>query len=101
MDIIESIQAFIRPELLVLIPVLLIVGAFLKRAQAVADKYIPLILGGIGIAAALFSVLAAGPLGTAGDWLTAILTAFVQGALCAGAAVYANQIFKQLKQDKD
>ena len=95
MDVTENIQSFIRPELLVLVPVLLILGAILKRAQAVPDKFIPAILGLAGVLVAGLSVFANSPLGTAGDWLTAILTAFVQGVLCAGAAVYVNQIYKQ------
>lgn len=95
MDMIENIQSFIRPELLVLVPVLLILGAILKRAQAVPDKFIPAILGLAGILIAGLSVFANSPLATAGDWLTASLTAFVQGVLCAGAAVYVNQIYKQ------
>ncbi|MEQ2441790.1 phage holin family protein [Solibaculum intestinale] len=95
MDMIENIQSFIRPELLVLVPVLLILGAILKRAQAVPDKFIPAILGLAGILIAGLSVFANSPLATAGDWLTAVLTAFVQGVLCAGAAVYVNQIYKQ------
>ena len=100
MDIIENIQSFIRPELLVLIPVLLILGAILKRAQAVPDKFIPAVLGLAGVLVAGLSVFANSPLGTAGDWLTAILTAFVQGVLCAGAAVYINQVYKQKKKSE-
>lgn len=101
MDMIESIQNFIRPELLVLVPVLLIVGAFLKHTQAVPDKFIPAILGLIGIIVAALSVFANSPLATAGDWLTASLTAFVQGVLCAGAAVYVNQVYKQSKKSDE
>lgn len=100
MDVTENIQSFIRPELLVLVPVLLILGAILKRAQAVPDKFIPAILGLAGVLVAGLSVFANSPLGTAGDWLTAILTAFVQGVLCAGAAVYINQIYKQKKKSE-
>ena len=100
MDMIENIQSFIRPELLVLVPVLLILGAFLKHTQAVPDRLIPAILGLAGVVVAGLSVFANSPLGTAGDWLTASLTAFVQGVLCAGAAVYINQVYKQKKKSE-
>ena len=39
---------FVRPELLVLIPVLVIIGKIIKDSE-IANKWIPLMLGGIGI----------------------------------------------------
>ena len=41
----DQILNYIKPELLVVAVVLYFVGIGLKKAQAVPDKYIPIILG--------------------------------------------------------
>ena len=82
---------FIRPELLILVPLLYVVGMMLKQAEFVRDNYIPLILGGVGVLIAICYVCG----DTAMFSLTAIATAVTQGILCAGVAVYGNQVFKQ------
>jgi len=48
MDI-ELIKNFIKPELLILIPVLYFIGVAIKNTTLIKDKFIPLILGLIGI----------------------------------------------------
>ena len=45
----EQITNYVKPELIVVAIALYFVGMALKQAQAVKDKYIPLILGGISI----------------------------------------------------
>ena len=45
----EQIVNYVKPELIVVAIALYFVGMALKQAQAVKDKYIPLILGGISI----------------------------------------------------
>ena len=80
---------YIRPELLILIPVLYIVGEIIKQSK-VNDKYIPLILGGVGVVLALIWVI-----GSAGVNTLNIFAGITQGILCAGAAVYGDQIIKQ------
>ena len=45
----EQIMNYVKPELIVVAVVLYFVGRGLKKAQAVKDKYIPLILGCVGI----------------------------------------------------
>ncbi len=87
---------FIRPELLTLVPLLYVIGMMLKQAAFVRDNIIPLILGGVGVLLAICYVC--GDTGECG--LTAIATAITQGILCAGVAVYGNQIFKQIKKGK-
>ena len=49
---------YIKPELLILAPVLYLLGVALKKAQAFADKYIPLALGAAGVLLAVVWVLA-------------------------------------------
>ena len=92
-------QDFIKPELLILIPVLYFVGAGIKRSNA-KDEYIPLILGAVGVVFAGVYVLASEQVNCLQGIATAIFTAFTQGVLCAGASVYVNQIFKQAEKAK-
>jgi len=95
MELFEFVKEFIRPELLVLVPVLYFVGVGLKKAQAFADKYIPLALGAAGIALSVLYVLATAQLGGWQNVLLAAFTAVTQGLLAAGCSVYVNQIVKQ------
>lgn len=53
---------YIKPELLVLIPVLVFIGYFLKQSEAVKDKLIPAILAAVGVLLAALWVLATLPL---------------------------------------
>ena len=86
---------YISPELLILVPVLLIFGKIIKSTDYIKDKFIPAVLGIAGIVLAVVWVLATSSVATYQDGLTAAFTAVVQGVLCAGAAVYGNQIVKQ------
>ena len=67
---------YVKPELIVVAFVLYFFGVALRQSQAVKNKYIPLILGGISM------VLCA-------VWVT-------QGILVAGLSNYVNQIIKQI-----
>lgn len=95
-----SFNEFINPELLILIPVLYLIGVGIKSSK-IADKLIPLILGVCGIVLACIYVLSVNPIATPPALLTAIFTAITQGILCAGASVYANQLYKQATRDED
>lgn len=97
MDITTLLTNAIKPELLVLIPVLYLIGVAVKKTEKINNKFIPLILGCIGVAFALVYVLAtAENLSNFQAVLLVVFSALVQGILCAGASVYGNQIFKQL-----
>lgn len=91
----EQIVNYVKPELMVVAVVLYFIGIGLKKAQAVKDKYIPLILGGVGIILCAIWVLATSPLGTGQDIAMAVFTAVVQGILVAGLSTYINQVVKQ------
>ena len=95
----EQIRNYVKPELIVVAVVLYFVGMALKQAQTVKDKYIPLILGGVGIALCAIWVLATSPLATGQDIAMAVFTALVQGILVAGLSTYINQIVKQSKKE--
>lgn len=85
----EQLQEYIKPELLVLIPVLYFIGTGMKKSE-VKDKYIPWGLMVSGVVLSMMYVL-----GTSGVTMVAIFTAITQGILCAGASVYVNQLVKQ------
>lgn len=96
----DSVINYIRPELLILIPVLYFIGIALKNWPEVKDKFIPLILGVAGVVLAIIWVLATTNITGAQAALMAVFVAFTQGILCAGASVYVDQaVFKQPKRD--
>lgn len=97
----EQIMNYVKPELIVVAVVLYFVGMGLKQAQAVKDKYIPLILGGVGIILCAIWVLATSPLGTGQDIAMAVFTALVQGILVAGLSTYVNQVIKQVQKTEE
>lgn len=88
---------FIKPELLMIIPVLYLVGAAIKKSS-VDSKHIPWILGVAGVVLATIYIFAAEPITGTQAIFTAVFTAITQGILCAGASVYVNQIYKQAKE---
>lgn len=96
----EVILNYVKPELVVLAVVLYLIGLALKKAQAVKDKFIPLILGIVGIMLALIWVLATSELDGVQQIMLAVFTAIVQGILVAGLSTYANQIVKQASKEE-
>lgn len=94
-----DITEYIKPELLVLIPVMYLVGVAIKKSE-VKDKIIPWILGAISIVLSAIYTLATSDLNTAANILLAVFTAITQGVLIAGASVYINQLVVQTKKDE-
>lgn len=80
-----DILNYIMDNALILIPVLLVLGQIIKGIEKIPDKWIPLILLPVGVAGAL----ALGGMG---------IDSAIQGVLVTGAAVYGNQVVKQLKE---
>lgn len=94
-------KEWIEPACLILVPVLYFAGAFFKRAGGFPDRWIPLTLGGIGVVLGTAVILSTGPFPENGrQWLEALCAGAVQGILCAGTAVYGNQIVRQGKKDR-
>lgn len=96
----EQLTNYIKPELLVVAVVLYIIGIGLKKSVSVMDKYIPIILGVLGIILCGIWVFASSPIGNAQEVAMAVFTAVVQGILVAGASTYVNQIVKQLSKEE-
>lgn len=87
----DIILTYLKPELVVLIPVLYFIGLGLKKANFVADKFIPLILGAISIVMVFIYILA-----IEGWSMNVVWFSFIQGVLASAGSVYFNQIYKQL-----
>lgn len=94
-----ELNEYIKPELLVLIPVLYLIGVAIKKSK-IADKFIPWILGGVSVALSALWILANNFPATAADAALAVFTAITQGVLIAGASVYVNQLVKQTGKDE-
>ena len=91
---------YIKPELLVLIPVLIFIGYCLKTSASVKDKLIPALLAAVGVVLAAVYVLATTNIASPQDGAQAVFTAIVQGLLCASGAVFGDQIVKQHNKDE-
>ena len=92
-------QEFIKPELLILIPVLYFIGTAIKKSK-IKDNIIPFVLGCIAIFLAGIYLFASEEINGSQAVATAIFTAITQGVLCAAASVYANQIIKQSMKEE-
>ena len=95
----DLLKEFIKPELLILVPVLYLFGSALKKSE-LKDKYIPWMLGTVAVLLSLVLVFATS---TLSDWQSVLLAAFsgvTQGVLCAGASVYVNQLVKQAGKEE-
>ena len=88
---------FIKPELLILIPVLYIVGIGIKKSK-LPDTLIPLLLGGISIFLSAAWVVSTSDIYTLKDAAYALFISVTQGILSAGASVYFNQLYVQSKK---
>lgn len=91
---------YVKPELVVVAIVLYFIGMWLKKAKTVADKYIPIVLGVIGIVICGIYVVATCSLSGVQNIAMAIFTAVVQGILVAGLSTYVNQIIKQIGKEE-
>lgn len=95
-----DIMSYVRPELLAVAVVLYFLGMWLKQATFIKDKYIPLVLGIVGIFVCGIYVASVAAFATAQDILSAIFAAITQGILVAGLSNYVNQIIKQIGKEE-
>ena len=93
MDFLE----YIKPELMILVPVLYLLGLGIKKTTLIQDKLTPVVLGSSGVVLSISYVLATADLSGGKNIAMAIFTGLTQGILVSGTSVYANQIFKQFK----
>ena len=95
-----NILDYVKPELLILIPVLYLLGMAVKKTSLISDRMIPVVTGVVGILLSVIYVLATSDLSNGQNIAMAIFTALTQGILCAGMSTYCNQIFKQFSKDE-
>ena len=93
----EEFLGFIKPELLVLIPALYFVGIGIKKSN-IPNSKIPLLLGLISIFLSTLWVFSTSEINNWQDITNAVFVSITQGILAAGTAVYANQLYIQLKK---
>ncbi|MDN9637810.1 holin [Clostridioides difficile] len=80
----DNLISFIPEQLLLLVVALSIIGKGCKKYKQLDNKYIPIILLVLGIG---FSI-----------WMLGLSpNAVLQGVICWGVAIGANQVYKQLK----
>lgn len=94
---IMNLKEYIKPELLILIPVLYTIGIWFKKSR-LPDTLIPIILGGIAVLLSAAWVIATSDISTLKDITYAMFISVTQGILSAGASVYFNQIYVQSKK---
>lgn len=100
MEYLEVIKEYVKPELLVVAIVLYFIGMGIKNTEKISDKYIPIILGVLGVIISAIYIVATSIFNGYQSVLMAIFTAIVQGIMVAGLSVYANQIIKQTQKDE-
>lgn len=89
----ELLISYISPALLILVVVLYGLGMILKRAGFIPDKFIPLILAGVGIALCCLYEFAVMGIG-----LEAAFDGIIQGILVSAVSVFGDQVIKQLRK---
>ena len=82
------IAQYLDERMLVVVVVLWLIGMALKAFPVIKDEWIPFILGVVGIGLAFLLIGLS-------------VTAFIQGILATGAAVYVHQLFKQAQKASD
>ena len=92
-------KEYIKPGLIILIPVLYVIGVGIKKCKRISDNCIPLILGIIGIVLSALWVFASSEISGFKEVLIAVFTSVTQGVLVAAVSVFSNQIYKQLSND--
>ncbi len=75
---------------LILIPALMVIGWVIKNTEAINDKYIPVILLGLGIIITPILNL------TTGFNMDILIKSIIQGILVSGASVGLHQATKQI-----
>ncbi|MEC1177605.1 phage holin family protein [Metasolibacillus meyeri] len=81
----DFLYNYIIEQALIVVPVLLVIGQILKSTPKMSDWVIPYILLALGV---LLTIALMG----------FNANAIIQGVLVAGAAVFANQLYKQYVQ---
>lgn len=96
----EQIMNYVKPELLVVAIVLYFIGMGIKKTEYIMDKFIPMLLGIIGIILCAIWVFATCMCSNAQEIALAVFTSITQGILVAGLSTYINQLIKQSNKEE-
>lgn len=96
----EQIVNYVKPELMIVAIVLYFLGMWLKQAAFLKDKYIPLILGALGIFICGLWVASVHQFEDTQAAFAGVFAAVTQGILVAGLSTYVNQIIKQWNKEE-
>ena len=96
----EQILNYVKPELLIVAVVLYFIGMGIKKSETISDRYIPAILGVLGVVICGIYVIATCSISGGQEIAMAIFTAITQGILVAGLSNYVNQIIKQASKEE-
>lgn len=91
---------YISAELSILIPVLYVMGIFIKNST-LKDWKIPFVLGIAGIVLAFSYLISKSWPANASEVFGLIFASVTQGILSAASSVYANNLYKQFKCRKN
>ena len=100
-DLVYGLKEYLSPELIFMIPVLIVFGNMLKKSNRVANTLIPTIISLVGIPLALITSLASKyePM-TNVQIVVWILMGIGQGVFLGAASVGVHQFFKQHEESK-
>lgn len=96
----EQLFEYLNPEVAILVPVLWVIGKAVKSSKKIKDKYIPIVVGVIGVClCTLYQMTVHLPVTPSGIVQT-LFFGITQGVICGGLAVYSDQIAKQLGKEE-
>lgn len=91
----EELFDYVKPELLIVTVALYFLGNNIKKSKIIKDKYIPLILGVIGIIICATYVFATCECTSDQSIEMAVYTSVTQGMVVAGISTYLNPLMKR------
>lgn len=90
-DLIGLFDQYIKPELVILLPVLYIINTVMEKTK-LKEIHVPYILGGISILLCGIYTLATAQAYTIQSVLLSVFTSLTQGVLLAGASTYIEML---------
>ena len=91
----DQILSYVKPELLIVVVVLYFIGVMIKKSENISDKFIPMILGILGMLICGLYVFATSTVSGSQEAAMALFPAITQGIIVAGLSTYVNQLIKQ------
>lgn len=96
----DQILSYVKPELLIVVVVLYFIGVMIKKSENISDKFIPMILGILGVLICGLYVFATSTVSSSQEAAMALFTAITQGIIVAGLSNYVNQLIKQAGKEE-